>query len=235
MEDSGGKRSAEGGHRETSRCPVDHSTTTTNISREGEGSSEAVLSSVARGSVNPSVGSSGFWSQIATFIPFRSNINKTGASRKDKNCASGTALGDTVTGSEDGCPAGTSSSLSKSPASPALDPSAPVESSHGCPVQHNPANPAKGGLAVLLTGESGSGGAVEEGGEPAYNAMNNEYVYGQEEYPGQEMPLSSQRQRSSIPKADYNPVHQPKVTERGIHKSPPDGAFLFPSVIAPLS
>lgn len=235
MEDLGRKRSTEEGRRETSRCPVKHSTSSTNSSREGEGSAESVLSSVSQGSVNPSIGSSGFWSRIVTCIPFRNNTNKTGASRKDKDGASGTVSGNTSTGSEGGRPVGTSSSLSSSPASPALDPSAPIESSSGCPVQHNPANPAKGGLAALLTGESGPGEAVGEGGEPAYNAMNNEYVYGQEEYPGQEMPLSIQRQRSSIPKADYNPSHQPKVTQRGINKRPPHDVLSFPSIMTSLS
>lgn len=217
MEDLERKRSAEGGDRETSRCPVQHSTSSTNSSKEVEGSAGAVSSSVSQSSVNPSIGSSGFWSSIATWIPFRRNINKTGASYKDKYGASGMALGTNIAGSEGGCPVGTSPSLSSSPASPTLESSAPVESSSGCPVQHNPANPAKGGLTALLAGESGPGGAAGEGGETAYNAMNNEYVYGQEEYPGQEMPLSTQRQRSSIPKADYNPSHQPKVTQRDLH------------------
>lgn len=44
-----------------------------------------------------------------------------------------------------------------------------------------------------------------------YNALNNEYVYGQEVAAGQEIPLSTSRQRSSIPKAEFNPDHQPQV------------------------
>ena len=93
-------------------------------------------------------------------------------------------------------------------------------SSSGCPVQHDsssspaaaPVAPSSGnGLAGLpgkgLAGEGLAGAGAEEG----YNALTNEYVYGQEVVPGQEMPLSTSRQRSSIPKADFNPSHQPQV------------------------
>lgn len=101
-------------------------------------------------------------------------------------------------------------------------------SSSGCPVQHDSAAspaaaPAAGPLGKVWGYLTGAGGAGDGGSDssstappapPAsaeYNAMNNEYVYGQEVAAGQEMPLSTSRQRSSIPKADFNPDHQPKV------------------------
>ncbi|CAM9750981.1 unnamed protein product, partial [Scytosiphon promiscuus] len=103
-------------------------------------------------------------------------------------------------------------------------------SSSGCPVQHDSAAsaaaPAAGALGKVWGYLTGSGGGSDGVSGPSptapgaappaaaaaaeYNAMNNEYVYGQEVAAGQEMPLSTSRQRSSIPKADFNPDHQPK-------------------------
>ena len=88
-------------------------------------------------------------------------------------------------------------------------------SSSGCPVQHDSPSSAAAALAGLpeagLAGEGSTGAGAEEG----YNALTNEYVYGQEVVPGQEMPLSTSRQRSSIPKAEFSPSHQPQVSTAG--------------------
>lgn len=83
----------------------------------------------------------------------------------------------------------------------------------GCPVKRSDA-----GQAPERSGESAdqaSGCPVKHGSDvqsPDFNVRNNEFIYGQEKLPGQSYPLSTSRQRSSIPKAEYNPSHQPEVS-----------------------
>ncbi|CAM9823870.1 unnamed protein product, partial [Ectocarpus sp. 4 AP-2014] len=116
------------------------------------------------------------------------------------------------------------------------DDAVPPSSSSGCPVQHGSATtstaaPAQGlgrvwGYLTGSIGGAGGDGDVSSAMAPApeapelYNARNNEYVYGQEVAAGQEVPLSTSRQRSSIPKAEFNPDHQPqKEAEKWVYPS----------------
>ncbi|CAM9850087.1 unnamed protein product [Ectocarpus sp. 12 AP-2014] len=116
------------------------------------------------------------------------------------------------------------------------DDAVPPSSSSGCPVQHGSATtstaaPAEGlgrvwGYLTGSIGGAGGDGDISSATAPApeapelYNARNNEYVYGQEVAAGQEVPLSTSRQRSSIPKAEFNPDHQPqKEAEKWVYPS----------------
>ena len=220
----GKKSAAETGNGSTG-CPVQHTPASTANAREAKGAVAAAPGSppVAQGSTNAGVSSDGLWRRIATWIPFGGSPNEIvsrvgdndGDNGHSRRTVGGTATGANVAGG--GCPVETSNGPSSASASSPTSTASVESSSSGCPVQHDSATsfPSGGALLKLLTGgsvtEEGDGGAAGEKGEPAYNALNNEYVYGQEEFPGQEMPLSTLRQRSSIPKADYNPSHQPKV------------------------
>ncbi|CAM9169816.1 unnamed protein product, partial [Ectocarpus sp. 12 AP-2014] len=115
------------------------------------------------------------------------------------------------------------------------DDAVPPSSSSGCPVQRGSATtstaaPAEGLGRVwgYLTGSIGGAGGDDDvssatapapGATELYNARNNEYVYGQQVVAGQEVPLSTSRQRSSIPKAEFNPDHQPQEAEKWVYPS----------------
>jgi len=156
----------------------------------------------------------GRWAGVAAWLPFSrrgssaddatgvvANSSVGGSSSPASDAVQRTALG---TKQQGGCPVNSSEGG---------DSEQPAAAS-GCPVQHDS---AAGGTTV--TGGSGGGGDAADPSEsplasapaPEYNARNNEYVYGQEVAAGQEMPLSTARQRSSIPKAEFNPDHQPQV------------------------
>ena len=171
------------------------------------------------------------WSSIAAWIPFRgssssssSNDRVDGGSGDDarptlqQSASSGdngsTAVDNSSSRMEHGggCPVQGADDIGSGP------------SSSGCPVQHGSLSPSPSAAAGPFSGSDraglpgakllpAAGGPAGAGGaEEGYNALTNEYVYGQEVVPGQEMPLSTSRQRSSIPKAEFNPSHQPQVS-----------------------
>ncbi len=189
----------------------------------------------------PQQASGGRWARVAAWLPFsRRGSSSSSADDATESVASGssggsdssvsTAVQRAVPGmkQQGGCPVNGSEDRDAGPLA-----AAPPPSSSGCPVQHD--DSAAGGATAaasesrgmgrvweLLTGGGGGGGGGDVADPSAsplapaapaqeYNARNNEYVYGQEVAAGQEMPLSTARQRSSIPKAEFNPDHQPQV------------------------
>ncbi|CAN0291899.1 unnamed protein product, partial [Hapterophycus canaliculatus] len=182
----------------------------------------------------------GRWSRVAAWLPFRGGDSGSGASTCAKKEAAGgansAAGGDASAGGSSSAAAAAVQKVDPRkedhggggcPMNSSDDDGQGATLSSGCPVQHDSAAPAAapaaGGLGKIwgyLTGGGGGGDGVSDSSSAAaappapasaeYNAMNNEYVYGQEVAAGQEMPLSTSRQRSSIPKANFNPDHQPK-------------------------
>lgn len=211
------RTNTEGSMRESSSgCPVQHA-------------QENSQSAVGNGQPSSAQGKgSGVWSGVAAWLPFRGGGGSSGgdsATGGVTNSSDGggdsvttqvqsTALG---TKKHGGCPENSSEGGDSPP------------SSSGCPVQDDSAagtaaTPVSKGLGSIwgyLTGCGGGGGDVSgastppaaPAAPPQYNERNNEYVYGNEVAAGQEMPLSTSRQRSSIPKAEFNPDHQPQVME----------------------
>lgn len=179
------------------------------------------------------------WSSVAAWLPFRGGGGGNSGAGTSANKSTAGATSSASGGAGDGPPAAAAASQNAAAITEehrATAGGCPVNSSDeetpssssGCPVQHDSAGgssaaaPETGALGKVwgyLTGGGGDGvsdststAAPQAPLAPAeYNAMNNEYVYGQEVAAGQEMPLSTSRQRSSIPKADFNPDHQPKV------------------------
>lgn len=158
----------------------------------------------------------GVWSSIAAWVPF---LGGRGDTTSDSSNSS--SSDDGVIDANNGSAVSSSSSniVEHGGGCPVkgLDDGG-GSSSSGCPVQHDSSSsaaavpPSSGnGLAGLPGAGLAGGGSAEAGAEEGYNALTNEYVYGQEVVPGQEMPLSTSRQRSSIPKAEFNPSHQPQV------------------------
>lgn len=180
--------------------------------------------------------SKGVFSGVAAWLPFRGGGSSGGSATGDaSNSTDGGNAAATAPvnnldlgakGPQGGCPVSSSEGGD-----------APPLPSRGCPVQHDSAAATAatsdpkglGSIWGYLTGGgvggSGGGGAgsrdASDASAPAtapgvaasakYNELNNEYVYGNEVAAGQEMPLSTSRQRSSIPKAEFNPDHQPQV------------------------
>lgn len=210
-------------------CPVKHT----------KSSSPPVATATEDGQHPPAPGpqraSGGRWAGVAAWLPFStrgsSADDATGSVANSSSGGSGSPVSAAVqrappgTKQQGDCPVNLVNGSEGGDAGPLAAPS----SSSGCPVQHDS---AAGGAAAsaseprglgrvweLLTGGSGGGGDAADPSEsplasapaPEYNARNNEYVYGQEVAAGQEMPLSTARQRSSIPKAEFNPDHQPQV------------------------
>eukprot|EP00752_Nemacystus_decipiens_P002597 g2430.t1 len=195
----------------------------------------------AEGNEQPSSGNSGpgVWSGVAAWLPFRGGgeAKRSGGSvTVDLTSSAGSGSGAAIapvqgmglgTKEHGGCPVSSSEGDGDPPAS------------SGCPVQHDSAatsgSKGLGSVWGFLTGggDDGGGGKDDAPGASAssavapaalapqrYNALNNEYVYGNEVAPEQEMPLSTSRQRSSIPKAEFNPGHQPqKEADRWVYPS----------------
>ena len=208
--------------KSSSGCPVQHT-------------QEKPSSDVANGQPSSAQRGTGrgVWSGVAAWLPFRGGGGGGGSVAGDVTSSTGGGSGavmapvqgtDLEKKEQGGCPVNSSERGGGD---------APASS--GCPVQHDSA-PTSGsqGLGSIwgyLTGGGGGGGGGGSDGDvpdastsspaaapagaapPKYNALNNEYVYGNEVTPGQEMPLSTSRQRSSIPKAGFNPDHQPQVIE----------------------
>ncbi|CAM9489352.1 unnamed protein product [Discosporangium mesarthrocarpum] len=72
----------------------------------------------------------------------------------------------------------------------------------GCPVQQN----------------SRQAGSTKDPVQ-TYNPQTSDFVFGQERAPGQKIQLSTVRQHSTIPKADYTPDHQPQDTCNWVYPS----------------
>lgn len=138
--------------------------------------------------------SGGLWSGVASLIPFRGSRNDQKQQVPTTDIQTRTNLNSiTASGSStSSCPVVSESTGAPQPAD--------AESS-GCPV--------KNGSAVS-SARNGNGGA--DSPSPAFNVLNNEFAYGHERAPDQAIPLSTSRQQSSIPKADFNPAHQPKAS-----------------------
>eukprot|EP00903_Cladosiphon_okamuranus_P010631 g10053.t1 len=211
------RSNADESTRESSNgCPVQHT----------RGKSPSAASGNGQEPDNSSANSDheGVWSGVASWLPFRgggggggSGSSTTGTSASSAGGGSGGAAttpfqsGAVGTSERGGCQVNSSEGRD-------------APSSSGCPVQHDSAatatNAGSRGLGsiwgYLTGGDQGDGGdgspaaPVAVAAPPKYNAMNNEYVYGNEVAPGQEVPLSTSRQRSSIPKAEFNPDHQPQ-------------------------
>lgn len=212
-----GRSNADGSMRESSSgCPVQHKQGKSPSAAPENGQSE-------QGNANDKSG-------VASWLPFRGGGGRSssGSSATGNVASSGgggsggavaTPLQSTAVGTKEqgGCPV-SSSEGGDAPSS-------------GCRVQHDSAATAatadSNGLGSIWGYFTGGGGEGDGGdasdastspaapaaaAPPKYNALNNEYVYGNEVAPGQEMPLSTSRQRSSIPKAEFNPDHQPQVT-----------------------
>lgn len=226
-----------------SGCPVQNNqtesqgTTSTAVPTPPTGASSGRVENVA----SSPTGNRGTWSRIVSWVPFRGG---GGVKATDNNSSNSSAT--TTAGSGAAAAVGAQHAASGNDVNAAISNrtgmgrggggggGCPVQhenndggeaSSSGCPVQHDSASAAGGeGLAGFTAGGGGQrGDGGGRGGEgrsgsdtPEYNARNNEYVYGQDLVPGQEMPLSTARQRSTIPKADFNPPHQPKVSPLSI-------------------
>ncbi|CAM9956104.1 unnamed protein product, partial [Ectocarpus sp. 13 AM-2016] len=224
----------------SSECPVQHAP---------KESSSTPAASVAAGneltaSTEPEQASGRRWSsRVAAWLPFRQGggggsdgsaaKGSGGAAAPAPSAIQGSAAPQGTKeehgGGGGGCPVNSS-------AEDGGDDAVPPSSSSGCPVQHgstttSTAAPAEGlgrvwGYVTGSIGGVGGGGDGSSATAPApasselYNARNNEYVYGQEVAAGQEVPLSTSRQRSSIPKAEFNPDHQPqKEAEKWVYPS----------------
>lgn len=186
-----------------SGCPVQHSTTDdASVTRTGAGSSKLSRTvdsaAVADGAVAPAAVGRGLWSSIASWIPFHGGTadkdkgsqlqHREGLHEGGRVSSASSEGGDTT----EGCPV--------VPRTTVVGAVAGEEAaSPGCPVQDG------------SSAAGGRGGGRADGED--YNALNNEYVYGQEVSPDQAIPLSVLRQRSSIPKAEFNPSHQPKASD----------------------
>lgn len=138
-------------------------------------------------------GTGSLWSGITSWIPFRSTNNSgVGNPATDsRDTPHQSSLRDVDNGSS-ACPAREARTLDASVTSKN---SADSQQGCGCPVK----------------GDNTATAATTAEEALAFNKLNKEYVYGQERAHGQSVPLSTSRQRSSIPKADYNPGHQPEV------------------------
>lgn len=138
-------------------------------------------------------GTGGLLSDIASWIPFRSMIkNGVGNPATDSgNAPHDSSLRDGNNG------------ISACPARDARTTNASVSHENSGDSQQGCGCPVKGGDPVP--------GATTADEALRFNKLNKEYVYGQERAHGQSVPLSTSRQRSSIPKADFNPRHQPEV------------------------
>lgn len=216
----------------SSGCPVQHapeeSPSMPAEAPEAAGGNESMASWT-----EPEQGSSGRWSsRVAAWLPFRQGGGGSdGSAAKGKGGASTPAAaiqGSTARrGTKEEHGEGSGGCPVNSSGEDGGDATVTPPSSSGCPVQHGSATstaaaPAEGlgrvwGYLTGSIGGAGGGGDVSSATVPAvepselYNARNNEYVYGQEVAAGQEVPLSTSRQRSSIPKAEFNPEHQPQV------------------------
>ncbi|CAM9993010.1 unnamed protein product [Ectocarpus sp. 8 AP-2014] len=226
----------------SSGCPVQHA--------PKESSSMPAAAAAATGNestasaTEPEQGSGRRWSsRVAAWLPFRQGGGGSDASAAEGSGGAASPAAAAIQGSTarrgtkekhggggGGCPVNSSGEDGGDDAVPSSS------SSSGCPVQHGSATtstaaPAEGlgrvwGYLTGSIGGAGGGGDGSSATAPApeapelYNARNNEYVYGQEVAAGQEVPLSTSRQRSSIPKAEFNPDHQPqKEAEKWVYPS----------------
>ncbi|CAN0019283.1 unnamed protein product [Ectocarpus fasciculatus] len=229
----------------SSGCPVQHAPKESQSMPAAAAAAAAAGNESTGSSTEQEQGGRGRWAaRVAAWLPFRqgggggggsaakSSGGSVGAAAPAAAIQGSTARQETKEehGGGGGCPVNSSDEDGGDAAIP------PSSSSSGCPVQHDSATstaaPAAEGLGRVwgyLTGSIGGAGGGGDASSPTvpaaespelYNARNNEYVYGQEVAAGQEVPLSTSRQRSSIPKAEFNPDHQPqKEAEKWVYPS----------------
>lgn len=160
-----------------------HGTSTTDLDQQQQQQQHATIATTT----STTASGGGLWSGIASWIPFRGTKDDTGVVQRRH----ATESADTQPLRRQGSGSNGSACPVAGPTKTAQPESGDSEEAYGCPVKHD------------------STAATET---LAYNALNNEFAYGQETVPGQSIPLSTARQRSSIPKGDFNPAHQPTVS-----------------------
>jgi cytochrome c heme-lyase len=90
-------------------------------------------------------------------------------------------------------------SITAAAASPSQTAASKQCESGSCPVNTDAAS----------SSSSSTGGCPVGSTAGAYNPLVGDYKYGQARQPGQKVPLDTHRQRSSIPKGEVTPQHQP--------------------------
>ncbi|CAN0397078.1 unnamed protein product [Pylaiella littoralis] len=208
----------------SSGCPVQHSSSAATTAIDNDDGQQQ----------QPPPLSGRLWSGVASWLPFRGTSSTiaeiSNSNEVTGNIATNSATGGGGSGGGGGGPARTAVATQENgqgggcPANRCEDGGG---ASSGCPVQHSssaPVSSSPGALGTvwgMLTGGGGEQG--DESGVPSISPAPTQAAAAAAAAAvaaGQEMPLSTSRQRSSIPKAEFNPDHQPqKEAEKWVYPS----------------